>query len=711
MTLPDLTPTIARSLDLPAPAVRAVLSLFDGGATVPFVARYRKEKTGGLDEVQLRAIAEESQRVAELHKRRSVILDTLEADGALTAELRSAIAQCPTRAALEDVYAPFKKRRKTRADVARERGLQPLAELLLSQPARGVPVQEAMRFVTGPITSASEALAGARDIVAEAVAAKPDLRSLVRQHVGNHGAVRSTVSKKAATEDAARFRDYADHEERVGRIPSHRYLALCRGEAEGILSVKLTVDVERALQDLLRATRFRRGTAFFDELATATEDALRRLLLPAAERSVRGTLKAHADAEAIEVFQRNLEALLLAAPFGSRSVLGVDPGIRTGCKCALVSGTGELVSHRVLHLVGRGDRDHPALVHWLDQARPDAVAVGNGTGGREALDAVRRAMGDAGLASPVVSVSEAGASVYSASEGAAAELPDVDLTVRSAVHIARRLQDPLAELVKVPPQAIGVGQYQHDVDQKMLARKLSDVVESCVNRVGVDVNTASAALLSHVAGIGPRLASAIVAHRHAHGPFTARKQLHDVAGLGRRTFEQCAGFLRVRDGDQPLDRSGVHPERYRLVGAMARDLGLPVAELVGDPDALRRIDRSRYLSEDVGQHTIDDIVEELARPGRDPRAHFEAPAFRDDVQDMTDVREGMRLEGVVTNVTNFGAFVDIGVHQDGLVHISQLADTFVRSPHDVVTAGQRVTVVVLEVDLPRRRISLSMKQP
>ncbi|MBX2803966.1 MAG: RNA-binding transcriptional accessory protein [Myxococcales bacterium] len=690
--------------------MRAALALFDEGSTVPFVARYRRERTGGLDEVQLRQIADAHRQHVELQDRRSAILKALTEQGVLTDALRATIAACQTRSALEDAYAPYKKRRKTRADNAKEKGLEPLAELLLAQTRRGNPITDATSYVdpSKGVTSVDEALAGARDIVAETLASRPTLRSLVRQDVGDHGMLSSSATKK--TEGADDFRDYADHTERAARVPSHRYLAMCRGEAEGVLTIKIRPDLERTLQQLLRAAKLDRGSPWAEQMRQATDDALRRLLLPAAERRVRAILKEHADDEAIEVFQRNLEALLLAAPLGGVSVLGIDPGIRTGCKCALVSETGALVEHQVLHLVGRKDPQTDRLAAWLSRARPAAVAVGNGTGGREALAAVRTALREAGMDVPAVSVSESGASIYSASELARQELPDVDLTVRSAAHIARRLQDPLAELVKVPPGSIGVGQYQHDVDDKKLTRKLSEVVESCVNRVGVDVNTASPALLAHVAGIGPKLAERIVAHRQANGAFRRRRDLLDVQGLGKKTFEQCAGFLRIRDGSEPLDASAVHPERYKLVARMARDLGCSVAELVGDAAKARTIQMDRYVDEDTGLQTLADIVGELTKPGRDPRQAFEAPAFRDDVQELSDVREGMVLHGVVTNVTNFGAFVDVGVHQDGLVHISQLADRYVSSPHEVVSAGQSVKVKVLEVDLDRRRISLSMKQ-
>ncbi len=708
----DLPELLSEQLQKPPPSIVAALQLLDEGATIPFIARYRKERTGGLDEVQLRAIADAQRTRGELVQRHDAIVKALEGAGQLSPRLREQLGACETRADLEEVYAPFKKRRKTRADQARERGLAPLAERMRAQADRGDPFGEAAAFVRPEqgVPSAEDALAGARDIVAERLAAEPGLRALVRREVEQGDVTASASRAQRAKEGADRFRDYVDHTERAARVPSHRYLAMCRGEAEGLLTVKVRPDVERTLHRLLHASRWRERSPWAGQVRQATEDALKRLLLPAAERHVRAMLKERADDEAIEVFQRNLQALLLGAPLGPQAVLGVDPGLRTGCKCALVAASGALEAHRVLHLVGRRSTDADALVRWLEQSRPAAVAVGNGTGGREALQVVREAIRASGQPILAVAVDETGASVYSASEVAREELPDVDLTVRSAAHIARRLQDPLAELVKVPPASLGVGQYQHDVDGGKLARKLEEVVESCVNRVGVNVNTASSALLAYVAGIGPGVARHVVAHREAHGAFASRKALREVRGLGAKTFEQCAGFLRIPDGAHPLDASAVHPERYSLVAEMAKSVGRTVADLVGAPEVVRRVDVQRFAGPEVGSATLGDIVEELARPGRDPRADFEAPRFRDDVRELEDLREGMVLEGVVTNVTNFGAFVDVGVHQDGLVHISELADRYVATPHEVVQAHQRVQVRVLGVDTGRRRISLSIRQ-
>ena len=705
-----LAQNIADSLDLKRAHIDAALTLFGGGATVPFVARYRKEQTGGLDEVQLRDIMELQQRLTELEQRRKTILDTIQGQGQLTPALADKLAACTTKTQLEDLYAPYKKRRKTRADVAREKGLAPLADRITSQPRGGRPYEDARRFVNAQrgVKTPDEALAGARDIVAEGLAMDPVLRSLVRNAVGEHGQLRSKLAKKDI--DGSQYRDYLKYEERAHRVPSHRYLAVCRGEEEGVLSVSVRPDPEATLRQVLRGCRYYPNSPYGPQMFDAAQDAFKRLLLPTAERSVRAQLKVIADDAAIDVFQKNMEALLLSAPLGPKPVLGIDPGIRTGCKCAMVGANGALLQYETVYLVGRSTPQTSMIISLLRTHRPVAIAVGNGTGGRETETLLRAAVKEAGLDVMVVSVNEAGASVYSASDIARHELPDVDLTVRGAVSIARRLQDPLAELVKVPSKSIGVGQYQHDVDQGKLERRLGHVVESCVNRVGVNLNTASPALLSYVAGIGPKLADAVVRHRTETGKFQTRKALTKVPGLGQKTFEQCAGFLRIPDARDPLDASAVHPERYGLVQRMARDVGVTITHLVGDAELMGRISVDRYEGGDVGRATLLDIIAELKKPGRDPRSNFEPPAFRDDVHSVEDLELGMVLEGVVTNVTNFGAFVDIGVHRDGLVHISELANRYVSSPHEVVSAGQSITVKVLEVDDKRKRISLSAKQ-
>lgn len=706
---PALAPAVATELKLPQAGVAAVLALLKDGGTVPFIARYRKERTGGLDEVQIRAIEAAATRWTELEARRATVLQTIAEQGKLTPALEAQIRGCTTRTALEDLYLPYRPKRRTRATMAREKGLQPLADRMLRQDRQGHPRRDAQRFVgQGKADTLDAALAGARDIVAETIAEQAPVRALTREALLSYGSFSAKPTKEAkAARDArgfeGKYEQYYNFDERAQRIPTHRFLALMRGERDGALRVKLTQDADRFLPKLLRLARHDRRSPWADELHTAIADAYKRLLAPSAEKAVRADLKARADAEAVTVFARNLEDLLLAPPLGPKVVLGVDPGLRTGCKCAVVDTTGRFIAYETVFLHRGGER---ALRGLIAAHRPDAIAVGNGTGGREALDACRRVIGDDGPL--VIEVNEAGASVYSASDVARAEFPDLDLTVRGAISIARRLQDPLAELVKIEPKSIGVGQYQHDIPPKLLDAGLDAVVESCVNRVGVDLATASAPLLARVAGIGPKLASGIVAHREQHGAFANRRALLAVKGLGAKTFEQAAGFLRVADG-HPLDASAVHPERYALVERIARDLGVSLADLVGNAALAQRIDAQRYVSDAVGLMTLRDIIAELARPGRDPRSNFEAPAWRDDVRSLDDLQTGMILEGQVTNVTHFGAFVDLGVHQDGLIHISKLADRFVSDPHQAVRTGQRLQVMVLGVDRDRKRISLTAR--
>jgi len=690
----DLAPVIAAELRLDPEAVRATVALLAGGATVPFVARYRKEQTRGLDEVAIRAIAEADKRLGALEERRSAILESIEGQGKLDPTLRAAIARCRTRAELEDLYLPFRPKRKTRASAARERGLEPLALRILAQPSSASP-------------EAEEALAGARDIVAEMVSERADVRALVRARFDREGMVESKVVK-AKTSTPTKFEAYYDFSERAKTIPSHRWLALLRGEAEGVLRVKVRVDDEALAREIGTKVGLRRSSPLAAALDESIRDALKRLLLPSIEGDVRDELKARSDLAAASIFAENVGKLLLAPPFGRKVVLGIDPGQRTGCKCVVVDDTGELVTHALIHLVGGAaalEHAKRTLAELVRKHRPAAIAVGNGTHGRETADFCREIVPEA----MVVLVSESGASVYSASDVAREELPDVDLTVRGAVSIARRLQDPLAELVKIDPKAIGVGQYQHDVEPALLTKKLEDVVESCVNAVGAELNTASAPLLAHVSGIGPSLAKKIVAHRREKGAFTSRRELLSVSGLGPKAFEQAAGFVRIRGAKHPLDASAVHPERYGLVERAAKDAGVPLADLVGQPERVAAIPWDRYVGGDVGLPTIEDIKKELGKPGRDPREAFEPPKFRADVRTLSDVEAGMILEGVVTNVTAFGAFVDVGVHQDGLVHVSQLADRFVRDPHEVIRVGDRVTVRVVGVDLARKRIALSRR--
>ncbi len=711
---PLLAARIAGELALPLAGVTAALALLGSGATVPFVARYRKERTGGLDEVALRAIDERREQLVALEDRRATVLGSIEGQGKLTPELRAAIERCGTRAELEDLYLPYRPKRKTRASAARERGLEPLAKRILAQPPNGDPSREAATFVSAAkdVPDVAAALDGARDIVAEMVSERSDVRALVRTRFDREGLVTSAAIKSKVA-GPTKFEAYYDYTERAKTIPSHRWLAIVRGEAEGVLRVRIRIDEDALVGELSARAPVRRGSPFSGELEEAIADATKRLLLPAIEGDVRDDLKRRSDVAAATIFADNLGKLLLAAPLGRKVVLGIDPGQRTGCKCAVVDDTGKLLEHTVVNLVtGAAALEHArlSLVGLVDRHSPAAIAVGNGTHGRETADFVRESLAQASKTNvAVVLVSESGASVYSASEIAREELPDVDLTVRGAVSIARRLQDPLAELVKIDPKAIGVGQYQHDVDQDLLARKLDDVVESCVNAVGVELNTASAPLLAHVAGIGPSLAKKIVAHRQKAGAFRSRRELLDVAGLGPKAFEQAAGFVRIQGAKNPLDASAVHPERYDLVEKIARDAGVTAAALVGKGELLARIPWTRYVERDVGLPTLEDIHRELAKPGRDPRDAFEAPKFRDDVRTIAEVKPAMVLDGVVTNVTAFGAFVDVGVKQDGLVHVSELADRFVKDPHTVVRVGDRLKVRVLSVDLARKRISLSLR--
>jgi uncharacterized protein len=711
----DPVPLLAAELSLPRASVAATVKLLAEGATVPFIARYRKEATGGLDEVQIRAVEERRTYVIELDERRRAVVAEIHKQGKLGPALLAKILACTSKADLEDLYLPFKPKRRTRAIIARERGLEPLADRIWAQPLEGSPEAEAKAFVSAEkeVPDTIAALAGARDICAERVAEDADVRKLVREAYQKDGVIKVVKNEEHAGK-ATKFDMYATFEESVASIPSHRYLAIRRGETEGVLRAGIDLDADALLPTIRAKVKHSPRSPWAGELDKAVADGTRRLLMPTVQSDVRVDLKMAADRAAVEVFAQNLRELLLAAPFGTKTVLGIDPGQRTGCKCVVVDETGKLLENETVYLVQGAEATERArrTLRALCKKYPlRAVAVGNGTHGRETEAFVKEVLAEEGLTEVFcVPVSEAGASVYSASDVAREEFPDLDLTVRGAISIARRLQDPLAELVKIDPKSIGVGQYQHDVYQGLLARKLDEVIESCVNLVGVELNTASAPLLSHVAGIGPTLAKRIVTHRNEKGAFKSRKALLDVAGVGPKTFEQAAGFLRVRGGDDPLDASAVHPERYALVERMASDLGVPVASLVGDFKVVDRIDTKRYVEGDVGLFTLNDILAELKKPGRDPRASYAPPQFRDDVRSLEDLKPGMELEGVVTNVTAFGAFVDVGVHQDGLVHVSQLADRFVKDPADVVKVGEKIKVRVLEVDLQRKRIALSAKK-
>ena len=706
---------LAAELQLPQQGVTAVLNLLAEGGTVPFIARYRKEATGALDEVQIRAIEERHGYLKELEQRRQTVLSEIEEQGKLDDSLRARILACATKTALEDLYLPFKPKRRTRASMARERGLEPLGQRILEQPAEGDPEAEARAFVDPrrEVPDGAAALAGARDIAAEATAEHAAVRGMVRQYLIAEAELTSAV-KRGKAKDRTKFEQYYDFREKVSTIPSHRYLALRRGEQEKVLRLSLAADSDRILLRVKQRMGLDQRSPFASLLEEAVVDAYHRLLAPSVESDIRAELKERSDREAVDVFASNLRNLLLAAPLGARPVVGIDPGIRTGCKCVAVDETGKYLDTCTIYVVEQGpareEQARRGLLAFLQRHHPFAVAVGNGTGARETESFVRGLLSREGLGHMVtVQVSESGASVYSASDIAREEFPRLDLTIRGAISIARRLQDPLAELVKIEPKAIGVGQYQHDVHQPLMKRKLEEVVESCVNQVGVEVKTASAPLLAQVAGIGPSLAKKIVAHREQQGAFGSRKDLLKVSGLGPRAYEQAAGFLRIRDGRHPLDASAVHPERYTLVEQMARDLRVDLPALVGSPAQVDRIDISKYISDTVGEPTLRDILDELRKPGRDPRATFEPPRFREDVTTIEDLHQGMTLEGVVSNVTHFGAFVDLGVHQDGLVHISKLADHFVKDPRDVVKVGDKLKVRVLDVDLQRKRISLSAR--
>lgn len=714
-TASDLAWPIAAQLRLDPAGVHAAIALFGAGATVPFVARYRKEATAGLDESQLRAVQQAHAAAVALADRKAAITESVRKLGFLTQDLAQAIAAASDMTALEDLYLPFRPKRRTRAQAARELGLEPLALLMLGQGGAPTPLHAAAQYLDAErgLVDAETALAGGRDIAAELVSERADVRADLRDAAWRHGRLIAKRKRGVTAQDADEFRDYFDYAEPVARVPSHRYLAICRGEREGLLAVDVVGETALWQAELLRRVNYQPRSPWAEQLRLAVLDGWERLLWPAIATAVRTALKERADQRAIEVFADNLRDLLLAAPLGPVAILGVDPGLRTGCKLVAVDGTGGYLDHTVLYLVqGQGAQAQAVqdLLRLVRRHQPVAIAVGNGTGGREAEQFIRHALQQAGLAHiHVVMVSEAGASVYSASELARKQHPDLDITVRGALSIARRLQDPLAELVQIEAKAIGVGQYQHDVDQPSLERKLGDVVQSCVNQVGVELNSASPALLQHVAGIGPQLADKIVAHRGATGPFADRQALLRVKGLGPKAFEQAAGFLRIAGARNPLDASAVHPERYDLVGTMARSLGVDVAQLIGNRGLLDRVDIKKFLQGDVGEPTIRDILAELDKPGRDPRRSFEASSFSPDIENLSDLRPGMRLPGVVTNVAAFGAFVDVGVHHDGLVHVSQLAERFVRDPREVVHVGQRVQVVVLEVDVPRKRLALTMK--
>ena len=715
------TQLISSELHLSEYAVENTLKLLDEGCTIPFISRYRKERTGGLDEVQITAISDRSERLKEIQKRKETILKTIGELGKLTPELEKRIEDCWELTTLEDIYLPYKPKRRTRAQVAREQGLEPLATLLMMQREQS-PERAAQRFVKGDVKDVATALKGAQDIIAEQVSEDERSRNQVRAAFRREAFIVSKVVKaKKDTDEAQKYSDYFDWEEPLKRCSSHRLLAMRRGADEGILRLSLTIDDDEAVSRLQR--NYVRGNGSCQRLVSeAVEDGYKRLLLPSIETEFSNLSKERADEEAIKVFAENLRQLLLSAPLGQKRVMGVDPGFRTGCKVVCLDAQGNLLHHEAIF-------PHPPVNHRMQASmhvqqmmkdyQIEAIAIGNGTASRETKEFITEVVAEAGqqrepantqAALPkVFVVSEDGASVYSASKVARDEFPNEDVTVRGAVSIGRRLMDPLAELVKIDPKSIGVGQYQHDVDQSKLKHSLDQTVESCVNLVGVNLNTASQHLLTYVSGLGPVLAQNIVDYRKENGAFTSRAQLKKVPRLGPAAYQQCAGFLRIPNAKNPLDNSAVHPESYHVVELMAKDQHCTVSELIGNKTMREQIDIKKYVTAETGLPTLTDIMKELEKPGRDPREQIEEFEFDPSVQSVEDLREGMELPGIVTNITNFGAFVDIGVHQDGLVHVSQLANRYVSDPTQVVHLHQHVRVRVIGVDLRRQRISLSMK--
>jgi uncharacterized protein len=700
---------ISNELDVDQWKIQATAGLLEEGATVPFIARYRKEKTGSLDEVAITAIRDRLGQLAELDARKEAILKSLEQHGHLDEALKEKVAAAPTLAALEDIYLPYRPKRRTRATVAKEKGLEPLAKLIFDQ--KGTDPHAAASAYIDPekgVENEEDALSGARDIIAEMINEDSEIRAALRDRFEKKGIIQSGVAS-GKEKEGIKYKDYFEWEEPVASAPSHRILAMRRGEKEDFLNLTIAPPESDALEIL--ENRFITGEKEDSaQVKLAVQDSYKRLLSRSMETEIRLASKERADTDAIAIFADNLRQLLLAPPLGRKRVLAIDPGFRTGCKVVCLDRQGKLLHHETIYpLQSQKQQQNAAetVKTLCNQFDVEAIGVGNGTGGRETQAFIKKITFDKEI--PVVLVNESGASIYSASDAARDEFPDLDLTVRGAVSIGRRLMDPLSELVKIDPKSIGVGQYQHDVDQVALKASLDDVVVSCVNGVGVELNQASMELLTYVSGLGPQLAKNIVAHRNENGPFSSRQEIKKVPRLGPKALEQCAGFLRIRDAENPLDGSAVHPESYHIVDGMAKDLGCSIETLMRDIDLQKQIELKQYVTDSVGLPTLNDILEELAKPGRDPRQSLESVEFESGVDSMEDLEQGMNLPGVVTNVTAFGAFVDIGVHQDGLVHISELADRFVKKPSDVVKVNQKVRVTVLDVDIQRSRISLSMK--
>lgn len=698
---------IAEKLNLGIQQVKNTLELIDEGATIPFISRYRKERTGSMDEVQVAGVRDAYEELKELQKRRDYILKTIDEQGKLSAELRSKIEETLDPKVLEDIYLPYKPKRKTKATIARDRGLEPLAKIIMKQQELLLD-KRAEEFLNDDVPSIEDALQGARDIIAEWVSENTRARNIVRHHFSREAIIHSKVVK-GKEEEGEKYRDYFDYHEALKKCPSHRMLALRRGEKEGFLKIAVEPDVSRVMEDLNHL--FVKGSYdVSQQVEEAVADAYKRLLAPSIENEFKADSKVKADEEAIRVFAENLRQLLLASPLGEKRVLAIDPGYRTGCKVVCLDAQGNLLHNATIYPhPPQQDRSGSTrkISALVQQYKIEAIAIGNGTASRETERFIKLVRLPENV--QVFIVNEAGASIYSASKVARDEFPDYDVTVRGSVSIGRRLMDPLAELVKIDPKSIGVGQYQHDVDQGSLKKSLDMVVESCVNQVGVDLNTASTHLLTYISGLGPALAENIVKHRAENGAFKSRNELKSIPRMGDKAFEQSAGFLRISNAPNPLDNSSVHPESYFVVEKMAKDLGCSLGDLVKDQNLVKSIDINKYVSDTVGIPTLKDIIEELEKPGRDPREDIEVFEFSKDVMSVSDLKPGMELPGIVTNITNFGAFVDVGVKQDGLVHISQLADRFVKDPNDVVKLNQKVKVKVLEVDERRKRISLTMK--
>ncbi|MBD2017694.1 RNA-binding transcriptional accessory protein [Microcoleus sp. FACHB-53] len=715
----NIPQTLAEELSLRPSQVQNTLELFAEGATVPFIARYRKERTGSLDEIQLRDLSERYTYLTELENRRASILEAIASQGKLSDELKSKIEGCLQKNELEDLYLPYKPKRRTRATIAREKGLEPLAEFIKSlntptaKPASLE--QEAAKYISDEkgVKTVEDALKGASDILAEEVSEKADLRAYLRDYLMQNGVFISRI-KDDYPEGSTKFEMYRNFQVKAKDIVPHNMLALFRGETEGILNLDLSFD-EDAVQSYLESEEIRtKIPTVRDFYRGMLKDAFNRLMKTSLTTEVRADRKAYADIESIKTFETNLRELLLSAPAGMKPTLAIDPGFRTGCKVTVLNETGKFLEYQTIFPhTGAGQRVQAASIikNLIEKYNIQLIAIGNGTASRETDEFVAEVLKTSDRQPIKVIVNESGASIYSASDVAREEFPDQDVTVRGSISIGRRLQDPLAELVKIDPKSIGVGQYQHDVDQKLLKKKLDDTVESCVNYVGVDLNTASKELLTFVSGMTPTIAKNIVNYRNEHGAFTNRRKLLKVAKLGPKAFEQAAGFLRIRNGENPLDNTAVHPESYPVVEAIASDLKVPLTKISQAADQLKSIDLKKYVTDTVGLPTLRDIISELEKPGRDPRAEFKYATFKEGVKEISDLQIGMELEGSVTNVANFGAFVDIGVHQDGLVHISQLADRFVKDPKEIVKVGQVVKVRVLEVDEKLKRISLSMRSP